>query len=204
MRSRFFVALAGATVLCAPAAFAQKTYDISKVTITGNKSVSTDQLMAVIKEHPGQHATVADILADRDAISKVLEADHVQGSVSPKIVTKAGKSEVIFAITDEGVHTLAPTTVAPKLHAEIFVGNKLISTDKLVAASGLTPGEELSADKLKAAEQGIAEAYKQSPVPVGITIAGANTRRDDGTYDITWTIVEKRKHRPAGSDKDPN
>jgi len=198
MRHSISALLFGTTLLAAPAAWADTTYNVSKVTITGNKSVTTDKLLAVVQEHPGSKVTVNDIIADRDAISKVLEDAHVLGTVTPSVKTQGPKSEVVFTIDDQGVHAPVVTHVAPKLDAEIFDGNVSIPTDTLAAASGLKPGDDLSNEKIMAAEQAIFATYKAAKLPVSVAISGENKPVANGKVDVLWHIVEtkaKKKKR---------
>ncbi len=192
MRHSTTALLLGATLLAAPTAWAETTYTVSKVTITGSKTVPNDKLMAAVQEHPGQKVTVNDIIADRDAISKVLEDAHVGGSVKPSVKTTGAKSEIIFAIEDQGVQAPVVTHVAPKLNSEIFDGNNSIPSDKLVAASGLTPGEDLDNAKITAAQQAIVAAYKSAKLPVGMSISGENKVVGNGKVDVYWHIVESK------------
>jgi outer membrane protein assembly factor BamA len=202
MRHTASALLLGTTLLAAPAAWAQTTYTVSKVTITGNKSVPTDQLMAAVQEHPGSKVTVNDILADRDAISKVLEAAHVVGSVKPSIKTQGPKSEIIFAIEDQGVQAPTVTHVAPKLDQEIFAGNASIPSDTLAQASGLKPGDDLSNEKIAAAEQAIFNIYKAAKLPISVTINGENKQIEGGKYDVIWHITETKAKKKKKADTD--
>jgi len=192
MRHSTTALLLGATLLAAPAAWADTTYNVAKVTIVGSKTVPNDKLYAVVQEHPGQKVTVNDIIADRDAISKVLEDAHVGGAVKPSVKTTGTKSEIIFTIEDQGVQAPIVTKVAPKLDAEIFDGNTSISSDKLAAASGLKPGDDLSNEKITAAEQAIVATYKAAKLPVGISINGENKVIGNGKVDVYWHIVETK------------
>jgi outer membrane protein assembly factor BamA len=201
MRSSISLLVLGAGMLAAGAAQADQTYLVSKVTITGIKSVPASQLYAVVQEKPGQRVSVNDIIADRDAISKVLEDAHVLGSVKPSVKTQGAKSEVVFAIEDQGVHAPVVNTVAPKLDQEIFQGNVSLPADKLSAATGLKPGDALSNEKIAAAQQAIVAAYKAAKLPIAVTINGENKKLDNGTYDIVWHITEtKAKKKPRDTE----
>jgi outer membrane protein assembly factor BamA len=203
MRHSVGALLLGTTLLAAPAAWAETTYNVSKVTIVGNKSVPTDQLLAVVQEHPGSKVTVNDIIADRDAISKVLENAHVVGSVKPSIKTQGAKSEVIFTVDDQGVQAPVVTHVAPKLDQQIFEGNNSIPSDKLAAATGLTPGEDLSNEKISAAQQAIFNTYKTAKLPISVSISGENKAVAGGKYDVIWHITEtKAKKKKKDTDTD--
>ena len=189
--------LLAAALFAAPAAWADTVYNVSKVTITGSKEVPVAQLYAVVQEHPGSKSTVNDILADRDAITKVLGNAHVVGAVNVSVKTTGSESEIIFAIDDQGVQAPVVTTVAPKLDAEIFDGNASVPTATLATASGLTPGEDLDNNKILAAEQAIVAAYKTANVAVSVQISGENKRLASGNYDVIWHIVETKTAAPA-------
>jgi outer membrane protein assembly factor BamA len=194
--------LLGASLLTASSAWADQTYNVGKITITGNKTVATDKLMAVVQEHPGQKVTVNDIIADRDAISKVLEDAHVGGSVKPSVKTTGTKSEIIFAIEDQGVVAPIITKVAPKLDAEIFDGNTSIPSDKLAAASGLTVGEDLTNEKIAAAQAAIVAAYKTAKLPISVTITGENKVVGNGKVDVLWHVVETKGKKKRNTEDD--
>jgi outer membrane protein assembly factor BamA len=204
MRHLTTALLLGATMLAAPAAWADTVYNVAKVTIVGSKTVPNEKLYAVIQEHPGQKVTVNDIIADRDAISKVLEDAHVGGAVKPSVKTTGTKSEIIFSIEDQGVQAPVVTKVAPKLDAEIFDGNVSIPSDKLAAASGINPGDDLSNEKIAAAQAAIMATYKAAKLPVNVSISGENKVVGNGKIDVYWHIVEtkgkKQKKKNDGDD----
>jgi len=196
--------LLASSLLAAPAAWAAGTiYNVSKVTITGSKSVPAAQLYAVVQEHPGSKSTTDDIIADRDAITKVLEAAHVVGAVNVSVKSTGTQSEVIFAIDDQGVQAPTTTTVAPKLDAEIFEGNASIPSATLATASGLTPGEDLDNQKILDAQKAIVAAYTASKLPVSLNITGENKQLPNGTYDVIWHIVETKGAKKPKDTKDP-
>jgi outer membrane protein assembly factor BamA len=202
MRHSTTALLLGAAVLAAPAARAEQSWTVNKVIITGNKTVSTDKLMAVVQEHAGSKVTVDIINADRDAISKVLEDAHVGGAVQPSMAAVGQRVNITFAIDDKGVQAPVITKVAPKLDAEIFDGNASIPTDKLAAASGLNPGDDLSNEKITAAEAAIMATYKAAKLPVSVAISGENKVVGNGKVDVYWHIVETKgkKKKPKNTD----
>ncbi len=197
MKYRVGALLVGSTMLAAGAAAAETTYIVDKVTITGSRSVPTEKLMDAIQERKGSQVTKADIVADQDAIMKVLAAANVVGNIKTSIAATGKHVAVTFAVNDQGVQAPVVTTVAPTLHGEIFDGNKAISTDKLVAASGLTPGQKMTNEKLLAAETAIGDAYKAAKLPINMSLKGETNTLPGGKVDVTWHIVEtkaKRKH----------
>jgi len=185
------------SLLAAAPAWADAVYNLGKVIITGNKSVTTDKLMAVVKERPGTKITVSDIQADLNAIAQVLKNADVVGGLTPSVRTEGNVSDVIFTINDQGVQAPTVTTVAPKLDAEIFDGNASVPSATLAVASGLNPGDDLSNAKLVAAEQAIVTAYKSAKVSVSVQINDENKRLANGNYDVIWHIVETKAAAPA-------
>jgi outer membrane protein assembly factor BamA len=200
MRLAISALLLGTTLVAGPAAWAETTYNVSKITITGNKSVPTDQLMAVVTEQPGTKVTVDQIIADQNAITKVLENAHVTGGVKTSVKTVGSKAEIIFAIDDQGVAAPVVTHVAPKLDAQVFEGNNLLSSDTLAAATGLKPGQDLTNDEIVAAQQAIVAAYKATKKPIGVNISAENKRLDGGKYDIIWHITETKAKKKRSTD----
>lgn len=188
----------------APAAWAEPTWTLNKVIITGNTTLSTDQLMAVVQEKPGYKITVGDITADRDAITKALEDAHSSAtSVSPTMQAVGQRVNITFAIVnDRGAQAPVVTKVAPKLHEEIFDGNKLVSSDTLAAAAGLKPGQDLSNDTVLAAENAIKAAYAAAKLPagVGVGITGENKKLSDGSYDVIWHITETKAKKKKNTE----
>lgn len=177
-------------------AFAQgldKPHVLDRVTISGSRSVPTEKLTAVLQEHPGQMVVQTDIVADRDAITKVLEQANVTGSVDARVTTTPKKHLIVeFTVHDKGIEAPTVVHVAPKLHAEIFEGNASIASDKLLAAAGLTPGEEMTSQKLAAAQKGIADAYTAAGLAVNATISGEPKVVSPGHVDIVWHVVETK------------
>jgi len=192
--------LAVAALVAAPAAWADPSWTLNKVIISGSQTVPTEKLMSVVQEKPGHKITKDDIYADRDAISKVLEDAHVKGSVNPSMQAVGQKVNIIFAIEDQGVQAPVVTHVAPKLHDQIFDGNKAIPSDKLAAATGLTAGEDLSNEKVLAAEQAINGVYKAAKLPINVALTGETKKLDDGTYDVIWHITETKAKKKRSTE----
>ncbi len=205
---RFGALLLGGALISAGAAWAETTYVVDKVTITGSTTVPPEKLYAAIQEHKGSTVTQADIVADQDAITKVLGAANVVGGIKTSMAAKSNKHiDVVFAVEDHGAQAPIVTKVAPKLHAELFDGNKSISTDKLAAAAGLHPGDDLSNDKIAAAEAAIGAAYKAAKLPVNVTVSGETKVVSQGQVDVTWRVAEtkikkKRDTEDAGQKLD--
>ena len=181
-----------AAVLASQAALADTSYIVDKVTITGSRTVPVETLYAAIGEHKGSTVTQADIVADQDKILKVLGDANVGGGIKTSMASRGKHIEVTFAITDTGKQAVVVTKVAPKLHAEMFDGNKSIPTDKLTAASGLSVGQDLSNEKIAAAQQAIIGAYKAAKLQVNVQVTGENRSVSPGQVDVLWHVAETK------------
>jgi outer membrane protein assembly factor BamA len=193
--------LLGSALLAAPAAWADTTYTVDQVIINGSKTVPTEKLLAAISEHAGSRVTQADIVADQDAILKVLGAANVVGGIQTSMRNKPKNHiDVIFAVNDQGAQAPIVTKVAPKLNTETFVGNAAIASDKLEAAAGLKPGDDLTNEKIGAAQQAILAVYKAAKLPLSIKLSGATRVVAGGKVDVIWTIVETKMKKKKNTD----
>jgi outer membrane protein assembly factor BamA len=182
-------------LLATAPAWADSSYTVSRVVIKGSKSVPTSQLMAVVQEHAGSKVTQADIIADRDAIAKVLSDANVTGSVGVSIETLGHRSEVIFEVTDQGIQAPPPPVVQtvlvyPKLGTESFDGNASVSSALLASASGINPGDEITTPILQAAAQKILAYYGVANPKVTVSLRTTNTPINGGKINILWHITE--------------
>lgn len=203
MRKVFWVAPLLLAPLFLVPALAEQTYLVSKISIRGSKSVPTADLMAVVKEHPGERVTVADIKADMAAIEQVLMNAHVIGSVQVSAATTGDKSEIIFQINDQGIEkpTVKTVMVQPRLGEQDFVGNTSISSTALANADGLKPDEELTKASLNAAAKAIVDYYHTTAPKVGIAISTSSKQTDATHVELIWKITETAA-KPASSSSD--
>ncbi len=203
MRHQLTAASLALVVIGSAAARAEKTYTIDKVTISGSKSVPSSQLYGVLKEHAGMQATREDIVGDQTAISNELTKANVVGGIKTQLLGPKpnGHYEVTFIVQDNGVQAPTVAHVAPKLDQQTVDGNVSIPSDKLLQATGLQPGEEMTNEKVLAAETAIQNVYKAAKLPVAMTINGATKALPGGKVDIMWHIVEtKAKKKPRNTE----
>jgi outer membrane protein assembly factor BamA len=203
MRTTLFVSTLATAGAASFAAHAQ-TYTIDKVIITGSKTVPTSTLYGAIKEHPGMKASRDDIIGDQDAITGVLGKANVVGGIKTQLrgPLKDGGYEVTFIVNDQGAQAPTVTHVAPKLDAQIIDGNTSIPTDKLLAATGLQPGEDMTNEKVLAAETAIQNVYKQAKLPISMSISGSTKMLDGGKVDVLWHIVETKAKKKKRNTED--
>lgn len=196
MRGLGALALLAGVAAAAPAM--AQSFKLDTIEINGLKSVTDAQVRPALKEQPGDTVTIDQIKADQDLLVSALEKLHVTGGVTTGLRDKKnGHADIIFTVNDNGIQAPVVTTVAPKLHNQTFTGNKSVDSDKLLAATGVKPGDELTNERIAEIQKNIGNAYKEAKVPVDVTVAGVNTRLPDGSYDIQWQITETKKKKKA-------
>ncbi len=201
MKKLSAAALLCTTMLAAGAARADTTYTVDKITITGSKTVPTQTILDALSIHKGSHVTQADIVAGQDDVANTLKKANVVGGIKTGMRSlPKNHVEVIYMIDDQGAQAPVVNHVLPKLHAETFAGNKALPTDQLRAAAGLTPGQDLSNDKIAAAQQAIIAAYKAAKKPVDVQVSGAISQSKGGLTDVTWNIIETKGKAAAKKD----
>ena len=181
------------TLLAAGAVRAETTYVVDKLTIVGSRTVPTQTILNGLSIHKGSQVTQAQIVAGQDDVESVLKKANVVGGIKTGMRTLSRNHvEVIYTIDDQGAQAPVVNHVAPKLHAENFVGNKVLSTDQLRTAAGLTPGQNLSNDVIAAAQKAIAAAYAAAKKPVDVQVSGSVSQTAGGQTDVTWNITETK------------
>ncbi len=187
----FCVAASGAAA-AEPAA-----HTLDKVTITGSKTVPTADLQAVVQEQPGTKVTNDEIAADQKRIEEVLAKANVVGGIKTLVASypKTHHITVQFVIDDHGAQAPTVTKVNARLDAQTFSGNASMTPDKLVAATGLRPGDEVTQAKLAAAQKAIGDAYKAAKLPVDVSVEADPKMLGNGKVAVAWVIKETKTKR---------
>jgi outer membrane protein assembly factor BamA len=190
------LALAGLFAAATPA-WAQSSFKLDKIEINGVTSVPVQPLKDALTEKPGDTVTTNDVLADQDRLEKALETAHVTGGVKTSLRNKSnGHKDVIFDVTDNGVQKPVVTTTALHLAHISFAGNKNDSSDDLLAASQMKPGDVVTDQSLADAAARIQAAYKKASAnaqtEATTSITPQVTYPTPGQVDIVWTFTEKQ------------
>ncbi len=209
MRSLFILALVAVSLATRPA-LADQSFKVDKIEINGVKSVSVDQLRAVLKEKPGDKVTIQDIIADQDLLVKALEKENVTGGVKTSKRDKPGSHiDIIFDVNDNGVQKPVTTTVTrmvnPKLDHLTISGNHLVPADPLLAAANMHAGDDITEQSLRDAIGRIGDAYKARLAKVhkaaDITYQTVSTPTSKTTVNIEVRVTEKNVRRGTNDDK---
>jgi outer membrane protein assembly factor BamA len=182
-----------------------QTYTLDKISIVGNKQVPTSSLDAAVTEKPGTKVTKDDILADQDNILAVYKKANVGTAITVLLATKEKQhAEVTFKLDEKSAPPPQTVTLQNKLAHMTFVGNVAETTDTLVAAAAIKPGDLVTNDVLKAVQQRLVDVYKNDhKANVSVNIEGdiATPASTPGQVDVTWRLTEtKAKKKPRNTD----
>jgi outer membrane protein assembly factor BamA len=188
-------AIAAALLAAAPA-WAQ-SFKIGKIEINGVTSVPTGPLYDALKEHPGDVVTTNDVLADQDNLEKALESAHITGGIKTSLRNNPHSKDIIFDVKDNGVTKPVVTTTALHLAHVTFTGNKNETSDKLLEAAQMKPGDEVTDKTIADALARIGASYKTASVnaqdEATTNIAPQITYPKPGLVDVVWVFTEKAK-----------
>jgi outer membrane protein assembly factor BamA len=189
-------AIAAALLAAAPA-WAQQSFKIGTIVITGVTSVPIQPLYSALKERPGDVVTTADVLADQDNLEKALENAHITGGIKTSLRNNPHSKDIIFDVKDNGVTKPVVTTTALHLAHVTFAGNKNEKTDDLLAAAQMKPGDVVTDQSIADALARIYASYKKASATAQdeatTTIAPQISYPVPGQVDVVWTFTEKAK-----------
>lgn len=196
-------------LLAASPALAQP-YKIDKIEINGLHSVSDAQVRPALQEHPGDTVTVDEIKADQDRLVAALEKVNVTGGVKTSMRSKPGNHiDIIYDVADAGIQKPEVKTtyryVNGKLATLSVTGNRIVSSEKLIEAAGLNPGDEVTEDTLKAALNRMSDEYKKvltrKHLKADFNFGTQATPAGGDKENITITVTEKNVQRVENTDE---
>ncbi len=182
-----------AAPVVAPAAFAAGSppaadapLKLKKLVITGNKDVTTEEIMAALPFHQGDTVTQNQIAEGVQDVLGVYKKKNVGVSFGQKMKFIGNKDvEVQWLIGEQAAQ--APQALV--VDEVVFTGNKKVSTADLQAATALKAGSEVSNDTVSADQQAIQALYKKKNVSMSVGMTP--TYPTPGHAVVTWIIVEK-------------
>lgn len=178
--------LPGAAANAAPAG----SYTLGKVTFVGNSQVPSGELQSALPIQPGEKIDEAGMSQETDAVEQVYRKHNVGASLSiRKTITPRKVALLTYTFAEQA--PVAPTVTHIGITADHVgvAGNKKISTDKILAAANLHPGDTLTNEKIAAAQTAILALYKKANV--GATINSGWTNTTPQHVDLVFTVVEK-------------
>lgn len=157
--------------------------------ITGNKQVSTDDIMAVLPYHQGDKVTRNEI---DEGVQKVM-ALYKEKNVGAKFGEKerfVNKTMQFYLTIEEMAPTAAAAPAPFVLDKVVFEGNKAVPTSELEAAMKLHQGSEVSTDAVMADTKAIQSVYQKHNMGAQIQPVATQPNHDNHVV-LTYKITEK-------------
>ena len=170
-------------------------YHLLGFSLRGTTRVNTDAIVAALPQHEGDVITNDEINQNMEKIRQILKASHVHGDMTTAILQREGPGHHIWVMWD--VHGADALSYAPfhgkrHLDSQTFTGNVKLTTDALVAATGLHPGDVLPDGRLGDARTGIEQAYDKALPGTAVQVKGKIKLRPDNTVLVNWQITEPK------------
>lgn len=146
---------------------------VVKVSVVGNAQVPTQVILNQVRTHVGSRFDPATVQADYQRIYGLNRFSDVQASVEPL----GTGVNVIFKVTEQKL-----------VHEVRFVGNFHISTDDLLKAINLKPGESLEPFRISLAKRNLLALYRERNFPFTHIDVSANVMSRTG--NVVFHIVE--------------
>lgn len=189
-------AKAGATAVAKPADDKKEpVYHLLGFSLRGTKRVDTDALVGALPQHEGDVITTAQIKQDAQIIGAALKAHHVHGNMTTGILEREGPGHHIWVMWD--LHPIDAIAMTPRnltrfLDSQSFSGNAKLSTEALVTATGLHPGQRMPDGSVDEARTGIEQAYDKALHGAPVKVNGKVLFKPDHTIIINWMITEPK------------
>ncbi len=160
-----------------------------KLSVTGNKQVSTESIDSAMTVSVGQKVTKADLAANLNAILGVYRKANVGAGFKQKMTIPRPGQVLVQYIIDE--QAPLPPQAAPVLRADkaTFEGNKQIKSDAIEQVITIKPGTPLDNPTVSSNMQAIMGLYKKANVGVQITPSVSYPQPNHAIVD--YKIVEK-------------
>jgi outer membrane protein assembly factor BamA len=166
------------------------SYTLTKVTFKGNVQVPTAELLAALPVQVGQTIDQAGAKENVAAIGQVYQKHNVGTNITQSM-TIIHHTKAIIAYTFVEQAPLAPTVV----HVGITVdhvsvtGNARIKTPAILAAANIKPGQTVTNEAIKAAQDAISALYKKSNIGSMVSTDWTNTTPQH--VDMVFKVTEK-------------
>ena len=183
---------ASAAMLPVTQAQAQATgsYTVSRITFQGNVLVPTSELEAALPVQVGQTVDQDGLQANVAAIGQVYRKHNVGTDITQRLSTLHKKAMITYIMAEKA--PVAPTVTHVGITADhvTVTGNARIKTPAILAVANVRPGDALTNDKIKAAQDAISALYKKANIGSTVSTDWTNTATPQHV-DLVFKIVEK-------------
>jgi outer membrane protein insertion porin family len=152
---------------------------VEAIRIVGNRGVSDNVIMNVVRTREGQAFDPATVEEDYQRIFDLKRFSNVEAKVEP---TTTGGVIVVFIVTEERL-----------IKSIVIRGNVAIDTKTLSDSISMHPGEASDQFRLALATQSVVNLYKDKNYPYAHVIIDDEALRTKG--DLIFNIVEGPKVR---------
>jgi hypothetical protein len=170
-------------------------YHLLGFALRGTKRVNADALVNALPQHEGDVITPAQMKQDTDILGAALKAHHVHGQLVMATLVPETKPDhiwVIWQLEPNDVIAMQPAIVPWNLVGQSFSGNTKLSTNALIAATGLHAGQRMRDGSVGDARTGIEQAYDAALHGAPVDVKGKVTFKKDHTMIINWMITEPK------------
>ncbi|MBB2171575.1 hypothetical protein HLH35_05475 [Gluconacetobacter asukensis] len=160
---------------------------LKSLVITGNKQVSTDEILAALPFHQGDTVTRDQIAAGAQDVMGVYQKKNVGLKFGQKMKFAGAAVYVEWAIEEQAPEVVQTALVVDKI---VFEGNKKLSAADLTAATKLRPGSTIDQAAMAADQQAVQKAYQDHGVGAAIQVVPSQPAGDNHVV-LTYQITEK-------------
>lgn len=166
-----------------------KGMKLLKITVTGNRRVSTADINSAMTISIGQTVKRADLQSNLNAILDVYRKANVGASFKQKMtIPRPGQVLVAYMIEEQAA---PPAQAAAVLRADrvTFEGNKQITSGAIQSVITIKPGDPVDEAKVSTNMQAIMALYKKAGIGVQITPGATYPQPNHAIVD--YRIQEK-------------
>ncbi|GBQ30449.1 POTRA domain-containing protein [Gluconacetobacter sacchari] len=167
---------------------ANQPLKLKSLVISGNKQVSTDEILAALPFHQGDTVTRNQIDAGVQDVMGVYQKKNVGLKFGEKLKFAGSAVNVEWMIEEQAPQ--AARQVALVVDRIVFQGNKKLSDADLTAATRLRPGSTIDQAAMAADQQAVQQAYKKHNVSAAIGVVPSQPAGDNHVV-LTYQITEK-------------
>lgn len=166
------------------------SYTLTKVTFKGNVQVPTAELLAALPVQVGQTIDQAGLQQNVTAIGQVYQKHNVGTSITQSM-TVIHHTKAIINYTFVEKEPVAPTVTHVGITVDhvTVTGNVRIKTPVILAAANIKPGETVTNETIKAAQDAISALYKKANIGSSVSTDWTNTTSQH--VDMVFKVVEK-------------
>ncbi|NHN84730.1 hypothetical protein GOB93_08750 [Acetobacter musti] len=176
------LSIAPTDALAASAPGPNEPLKLKALNISGNKQVSTAEIMGVVPFHVGDMVTQTQIDQGLGAVEDLYKSKNIGSSFGGGLKFIGKNVEVNWVISEQA-------SVAPVVDGVVFSGNSKISTDALTAVTKLRPGSPVSNEAVQADQKAISDLYKSKQISASVGMTPSSPVPNH--FVVTWNIVEK-------------